>query len=139
MTYFLKDIAEIERARSGKIYPKGTSLVQISATRGQVVYLEEDSEVEAHYATIIPAIDCEPRFLNLSIERAIPEFTRAYQTGLNIQIGAFDFMKVQLPHIRTQRVAVKFIKLFDLQFKRAELQIQLEKDVKKNMLHHMFP
>lgn len=36
----LEDVAEFGRAKAGYIYPAGTSTIQISATKGQIDFLE---------------------------------------------------------------------------------------------------
>ena len=56
----LIDIAKIERAKKGIVYDKGTILIQVSATDGQVLYLEVVSEISTKYAVVIPLIEYNP-------------------------------------------------------------------------------
>lgn len=43
----LEDVAEYARAKQGKIYPAGTSTLQISATRGRLVFsLSKDTFIQ---------------------------------------------------------------------------------------------
>lgn len=48
----LKDIANVERAKAKKVYPRGTIVVQMSATRGQIGLLKSSGEVGSQYACI---------------------------------------------------------------------------------------
>lgn len=50
----ITDVAELERAKKNKIYEKGCTLIQISATDGQVVYLENTGNVGVQYLVVIP-------------------------------------------------------------------------------------
>lgn len=61
----LEDVAEYARAKKGWIYPAGTSTIQISATRGQIGYLDKPSEVHTKDVAIIPQAGINPRYFNI--------------------------------------------------------------------------
>ena len=51
-TMKLGDIAEWERAKKGFVYPAGCTIIQVSATKGEVHYLTKKSEVEPKYVVV---------------------------------------------------------------------------------------
>lgn len=68
----------------------------------------------------------------------MPEFCRKYQTGLNIQPGAFKHMVVPIHSIDTQyEIARTILKIAEMEG-RIEHTIENAKGVKQNMLHNMF-
>lgn len=80
----LLEVADIEfRAKKGKIYPKGAILAQISASRGQLVYLREDSEVGSKYAVILPKADYQGFYLFCIMSQSYRQFFECYKQGLN--------------------------------------------------------
>ena len=83
----LPDVATYERAKKGKVYPKGCTLLQVSATKGQLVYLHEDQTVDSKYCVIEPDRD---RVLVPASAGVIPGFClrcRAVQTCPRIRGG----------------------------------------------------
>lgn len=93
----LLEVSKMERAKKGKIYPKGCTCVQVSATRGQTVYLNESREVESSYVVFEPNENkIDGRYMYYMIEREMPRFCQVYQTGLNIQVGEFNFLKIRM-------------------------------------------
>ncbi len=49
----LKNLANVDRVKKGRIYKSGTVYIGVSATRGgDVHYLEEDGEIEDKYAAV---------------------------------------------------------------------------------------
>lgn len=134
----LKDIATIERSKKGKTYPKGSVLIQVSASKGETVLLSTDGEVDAKYAVIQSNIDVEPIFFHQAIEKNIDEFCAKYQTGLNIQVDTLKNIEVDILHIKTQRIIAKFIELFTKLCDLIERQIQIDQELKKSLLDGMF-
>lgn len=65
----LEDVAEYARAKKGKVYPAGTSTIQISATRGQVGYLNRSREVHSKDVAIIPQAGINPRYFNIVMQK----------------------------------------------------------------------
>lgn len=135
----LDKICDIERAVKGKVYPKGCTAIQVSATKGDVIYLEEDREIEvSKYAVVIPKIDVDGLYLFTVIEQQMPMFLERYKTGLNLQIETLKYIHIPKKHIKTQRLISSFIRLFDLYYQQEEKIIELEQELKKNVLANMF-
>lgn len=94
--YKLTDIADVERAKIGQTYPKGTIFIQVSATNGQIKMLDCAGPIESKYATIIPKKKIYPSYFKLALERMVPEFLSCYKSNLNIQIDDFKFFEVYI-------------------------------------------
>lgn len=136
----LADIASIERAKPGRTYPAGTTLIQISATNGQTRYLDEPSEAEPKYAAITPtSAKIWPRYLYFIIERELPRFRHAYQTTLNIQLEAFNHMTLDVhDDIDTQHMIVGLFAQVDERIGQEAQTIQRLKDLKAWHMATMF-
>lgn len=134
----LKDIAHIERAKKGKIYPKYSTIIQISATKGQVEYTEYKSELESKYAVILPRENYPPLYLYSMIETFMPEFYNKYADGLNIKLHDIEEMRVQLC------TEDKMQEIHDFIFESSKLLEQIERkidalqDLKKEQLDALF-
>lgn len=133
----LVDVASYERAITGKVYPRGTTLIQISATRGQTIYLDNARKVESHYVAVIPE-EVDPYYLYIVITKAIPDFCRRYQTGLNIQAKSFDAMEVEIHDLPTQRIVAAKYKAMEEAEKKIEKEIKSLEEIKKYMLANLF-
>ena len=89
----LYDVARVERAVSGKIYPAGTGYIQVSACRRleQFRITKEAGTLEGKYAAIIPLRPVIPEYLQITLENSAEEFMRRYVgTNINIQMSAFN-------------------------------------------------
>lgn len=139
-TVKLTDIATIERAKAGKTYPAGSTIVQVSATRGQARYLAEPSEVEGKYAVIEPADKrVYPPYLFFVIERELPRFLHTYQTTINIQMEVFDHMTLDMhADYETQRAITELFELVDGRIEQEARTIERLKDLKLWHLDTMF-
>lgn len=82
----LKHVAEIERAKKGKVYPKGTIIIQLSATKGQTGLLTSNGEVGSQYAAILLKEWIEPTFAFYQLKERIPRHFKRVQEGLNVPI-----------------------------------------------------
>ena len=83
----LADVATIERAKTGKVFPTGCSLIPLSAWQIESIsFLEQPTEVSGRHAVIIPNLTkvC-PRYLFMCIQESAPEFEAKYVTGINLQ------------------------------------------------------
>lgn len=82
----LKDVAFVERAKKGKIYKKGSIIIQVSATSGEHGLLESDGEVEAQFvvATLKQNIGYTSDYLFLYLGLIIPHWFHLRQQGLNM-------------------------------------------------------
>ena len=107
------DAATIQRARKGEIYPQGSILLQVSATKGQTLILNENSEVDGKYAVIEPK-NMDSEYFYLLMQNALPDFLRRYKTGLNINPEIFKYLKLTY-HVdeRIQKLAVRAAKALD--------------------------
>lgn len=136
-TVLLEDIAEFERAKKGKVYPKGTSTFQISATRGQVGYLEAPGKVESKYVAIFPCSAINPKYLNLVLQRNVDEFMYKYLNGLNVKEKDVGKYPIQLHNKETQDVIVLLFNIIDQEEKRTETEINNLMDFKQTMLNKL--
>lgn len=135
--FFLDELFTIERAQNGKSYPAGTILVQVSATNGQVLYLEEDNTVETKFAVLklIDELDINKKYLYYIIENNIDEFMNRYKADMNIQVDDFKHMKIQVHYKKeTQDYFCRILELLDEDIKETEKEMKLWKDHKEYML-----
>lgn len=109
----LLDIARIERSKKRKIYRQGSILIQLSATRGQMQYLNEDSEVDSKYGVIEAVEGVNAKYLYYILNMTMADFLSVYQTGLNIVPDVFKHMKIEIhTEAETQKeIAMLFDKL----------------------------
>lgn len=82
----LKHVAEIERAKKGKVYPAGTIVIQLSATKGQVGLLKSSGEIGAQYAAVEMNYLIDSAFAFYQLKHRIPKHFRRVQEGLNVPI-----------------------------------------------------
>lgn len=134
----LKDIAHIERAKKGKIYPKHSTIIQISATKGQVQFIKKDSYIETKYAVIVPNNEYPSLFVYGMIETFMPEFYNKYAVGLNIkahEIGEMDIKLCQKD--KMQEIHDFFLESSKL-LEQVERKIDALQDLKKEQLDALF-
>lgn|SRR5699024_903009 len=134
----LKDIAHIERAKKGKIYPKYSTIIQISATKGQVEYTEHESELESKYAVILPRENYPPLYLYSMIETFMPEFYNKYADGLNIKLHDIEEMRVQLCTEDKMQKIHDFILESSKLLEQVERKIDALQGLKKEQLDALF-
>lgn len=80
------DVAYVERAKSGKIYPAGTVVVQMSATRGQIGMLTSTGKVAPQYACIYGVRGYTQPYLKLLMQHNAPRYFARVQEGLNLKL-----------------------------------------------------
>lgn len=136
----ITDVAELERAKKNKIYEKGCTLIQISATDGQVVYLEKTENVAEKYLVVIPkknkVIDY---YLYLCIYRSFPKFFHRIKTGLNIQaetIKEFEFNFHE--DMETQQYLADMLQELEYSIRKCEQSIDNVKTMKEYFSKTMF-
>ena len=137
-TVRLSDIADIERAKRGKVYPVGCTLIELSATSERIRYLEAEEEVDARYAVIISHYAHEPKYIYYSIQRAFPRFLHEWKTGLNLKFENLQYLSIAVHPIEVQREIVKEIRVVEQKQEKEEKQIAFFKELKKSFLNDMF-
>lgn len=134
----LKDVATWERAKAGKIYPVGCSTLQISATKGQIGYLDQPQEVEPKDVVIKPNQDIQPYYFYVILKKNIGTFLSAYKQGLNIREQDVGHYPLELHDYDKQMEIAKIVKGIDTAIVHADKSLNVAKDLKQNMLRNMF-
>lgn len=139
-TVKLLDICDCERAVAGKIYPKGSSLIALSATKGDIDYLTEDREVESRYAvlTVKDPGAFNSKYVNEIIAYTIQKFCATYQTGINLQFDALKYYEVQVHDIETQNKLAEAFEVADKLLEKEQEQLAKWEKVKEWNLRKMF-
>lgn len=135
----LKQLATIERAIKGKIYKKGCTILQISASNGQFIYLDKDSNVEAKYAVIIPNPDINSKYLYFSIKSNLEKYLLKVQQDLNITLESLFELPVifHIDKISQMKIAAIFETIEKIE-KLLQTIEELKKEEKKYLLKNMF-
>ena len=136
----IKDICTWERSKKGKVYPAGCWCVQVSATKGQMAYVDAPQEVESKYCVFWLNTDLYlPEYVYIMFQKNLAEFLRRTQTGLNIKPEIFNEYAINLHQdIETQRAIVKTMKLIDDRIAEEQKQVDIIKEVKRYHLGKMF-
>ena len=136
----IKDICTWERAKKGKIYPAGCWCVQVSATKGQTMYVSTPQEIEAEYCVFQLAADLYiPEYVYMMFEKNLRQFLRRTQTGLNIKPEIFEEYRVDLhSDIETQRIIVRTMKHIDDRSNEEQKQVDIINEMKRYHLGKMF-
>ena len=134
----ITELASIERS-SGKAYPAGCTLIQVSATRGQVLYHAEEAEIPSHYAVFSPNDKVLPKYLYHMISFQAGRFIHTIQTGLNIQMDTLNEMKLKIhTDLEKQAEIVKYLDVIEMMEIKEETTIELLKQAKQTNLSEMF-
>ena len=135
----ITEVAQFERANKSKIYSKGVTLIQVSATKGEVLQLEEDGTVESKYVVIETKGKILPDYLFFAIKHAFPPFFHKWRTGLNLQVSNIAKLEIRFDDdIEVQNQFVQEIKAI-LKLKKAyEEEIKAYEDIKKDMFTIFF-
>lgn len=133
----LEDVAEYARAKKGKVYPAGTSTIQVSATRGQVGYLNKSGEIYTKNVAIIPQAGINPRYFNIVMQKNIAEFILKYAAGINIQEKEVGNFPIQLHNKETQDAIVKLFDHAEEQERIVQTELDNLKALKSTLLDSM--
>ena len=137
-TVNITELANIERS-NGKIYPAGCTLIQVSATNGQVLYHTEEAEVPAKYAVVTANDKVLPKYLYHIISFRADTLFHAIQTGLNIQIDSLSEMKLKIhADLEKQAEIVRYLDVIEKMEAKEETAIELLKQSKQTNLSEMF-
>lgn len=133
----LEDVAEYGRAKNGHIYPRGSSTIQISATRGQIGFLEAPSKVKTKDVVIIPTSGINPRYFNMILHKNMDQFMNKYATGINIQEDEIGKFPIQYHNQDTQEAVAKFMKFLSDEDQQVQDEIDGLKMLKSKLLDAM--
>lgn len=90
----ITEVADIlGRPKKNQMYPEGCICLQVSASKGELLYLDTSQQVDAKYVVIQPR-NVIPFYLYLMIEKAMTEFLYKYRQGLNISAHDIKHMEV---------------------------------------------
>lgn len=134
------EVCTYERAKKGKVYKKGSFCVQVSATRGQTVYIEKDQEIDAKYLvfTLKDGI-YNSKYIYIMFTMFLKEFLMRVQTGINIVPEVFEEYEIFIHQdINIQNKIEEIISGIDERIQEEEKEIQNCKDLKKYHLETMF-
>lgn len=134
----LEDVAEYARAKQGKLYPAGTTTLQISATRGDIGFLYEPGYIHTKNVAIIPQTGIDPLYFNIAMQRNIDLFMHKYATGINIQEREVGKFPIYLHDYETQKAIVLMFRQLEHEMKVERDTVNALKDLKSNMLKNMF-
>lgn len=134
----ITELARIERS-SGKVYPAGCTLIQVSATNGQALYHAEEAEVPAKYAVVTANDKVLPKYLYHMISFQADAFFHAIQTGLNIQMDTLNEMKLKIhTDLEKQAEIIRYLDVIEKMEAKEEATIELLKQAKQTHLSEMF-
>lgn len=134
----ITELASIKRS-SGKVYPAGCILIQVSATKGQVLYHAEETEVPAKYAVVTANDKVLPKYLYHMISFQADAFFHAIQTRLNIQMDTLNEMKLKIhTDLEKQAEIVSYLDVIEKMEASEEATIELLKQAKQTSLSEMF-
>lgn len=134
----LLDLVEIERAKKGKIYQVGNIIIQVSASRGQIIYLDKKQEVEPQYI-VLKVNEVNSKYLYYLLEEELPRFLKKYQTGINIQPNVFKHLNISIhTDIQAQNYIANLMDKLEEDIKKEVLLLEEYKNFKKYHLDNMF-
>ncbi len=114
-------------------------MIQVSATRGQVLYHAEEAEIPAKYAVVTANDKILPKYLYHMISFQADAFFHAIQTGLNIQIESLNEMKLKIhTDLEKQAEIVRYLDVIEKMEASEEAIIELLKQAKQTNLSEMF-
>lgn len=130
-----------ERAKKGKIYPAGSFCIQISATRGQMSYLDEPREVESKFCVFqLRNSEYYPKYVFLIFSKGISSFLKKVQTGLNIVPEVFEEYEIFLHQDKQTQINISnYIDTLEKRIEEEERMISELMNMKKYHLGEMFP
>lgn len=118
----LNKIADISRANNNRIYPKYTSYIELSGTKGYIGLIKNEGNISGRNAVIIPKIKINPIYFNIVLQNALPRFISQYLTTINLQIDAVGKMEIAYDEEEQENIAVIFNELSEvIALKKKEL------------------
>lgn len=138
----LRDIFDIARCNKSKEYQKDTILIQISATRGQVIYIDKVQRVEdgSKYAalTVKEPGKYNVKYLYYVLDANMPDIVRRCASGINLQMDSLASAKIPIiTNIHTQNTIADLCDIA-VKYEHTEARtVELLKQHKLEMLHRM--
>lgn len=138
-TIRLLDYCTVERAKKNKLYDAGSILLQVSASKGQLLYLKKTGVVESKYAVItVSEIDSE--YLYYVMKHEMPKFLTQYQTGINIKPEVLKYFKLHIHNEKeTQKHIAEVMRGIEKLESLEQMMIGKLQEKKKIDLREMFP
>lgn len=134
----LLDIASIECA-TNKEYPSGVTIVQVSATRGQVEYVNEAKTIESKYVVLKPCDKFDSKYFYFAVKNSADEFFYKFQTGLNMKVEDFKHMELDVEDdINIQKEHVKNMEIIERAVLLSEQELSEVMEFKNIMLSKLF-
>lgn len=136
----IRDVCIWERAKKGKIYEQGSFGVQVSASKGQMIYLSKAQEVDAKYCVFKLTTDkYDSEYFFLIFQKELPEFLHRTQTGLNIVPDVFEKYEINLHEdIGTQTEIVRIMKTINDRIEEEKRMVENCQQMKEYHLRKMF-
>ena len=131
---YLTSLAEVKRTEKGRMYPKGTLYIQVSACKrgGEDAWniLDHESTLEDKYAVAVPKIDIIPKYLQIALDYQTPRWHARYVgTNINISMDAFDFLEVEYDDdLEKQK---RYVEMIEAAEKAAEDEERIIEEYKK--------
>lgn len=141
----LIDVADIERCRSGVVYPAGTCYIQVSAcaknSAAKWHITEQDTELPGKYAAVLPKIPIVPLYLLETLEYSADEFFCRYVgSNINIQLDIFKYYTISLhERLEDQQEVVNVLTPIKQDIEITQREISRWHDLKTFSLENMFP
>lgn len=134
----LLDIASIERA-TNKEYFSGVTIVQVSATRGQVEYVNEAKTIDSKYVVLKPCDKFDSKYFYFAVKNSADEFFYKFQTGLNMKVEDFKHMELYVEDdINIQKEQVKNMEIIERAILLSEQELSEVMEFKSIMLSKLF-
>lgn len=140
MKVLLKNLANVDRVKKGRIYKSGTVCIGVSATRGgDVHYLEEDGEIEDKYAAVEFDGRYNSKYLYYAILSVHEKWLSKYIQNINVPISNLKEMQIDIvTDVNKQNEIVNKLNLLDIWAEREKQTISAWKNIKKTALEKMF-
>lgn len=132
------DIASIECA-TNKEYPSGVTIVQVSATRGQVEYVNEAKTIESKYVVLKPCDKFDSKYFYFAVKNSADEFFYKFQTGLNMKVEDFKHMELYVEDdINIQKEQVENMEIIERAILLSEQELSEVMEFKNIMQFKLF-
>ena len=137
----LRDVALVERARKGKIYPKDTPYMHLSASDGEIHRLEEQGELtDRSAALLLKNGETPPKYLYYAIDAQIEGFWHTYKhSTINLTPEMIERMEIVWHDNLADREAVcRWLDLLEAEIVETKKAIERVRSIKEYMLDGMF-